>query len=46
MLVCGLAGGQSAAQDAIGTVSRIQGEASATRSGATRALSLNAAVFR
>jgi len=34
------------AQDAIGTVSRIQGEASATRSGATRALSLNASVFR
>jgi hypothetical protein len=46
MLVCGFAGGQSAAQDAIGTISRIQGEASATRSGATRALSLNAAVFR
>jgi hypothetical protein len=46
MLVCGFAGGQSAAQEAIGTISRIQGEASATRSGATRALSLNAAVFR
>ena len=46
MLVCGFAGGQAAAQDAIGTISRIQGEASATRSGATRALSLNAAVFR
>jgi hypothetical protein len=44
-LVCGLAGGQSAAQEAIGTVSRIQGEASATRTGATRALSLNASVF-
>jgi hypothetical protein len=46
MLICGLAGGQSAAQEAIGTVSRIQGEASATRSGATRALGLNASVFR
>jgi hypothetical protein len=45
-LVCGFAGGRSAAQDAIGTVSRIQGEASATRSGATRALSLNGSVFR
>jgi len=44
-LVCGLAGGQSAAQEAIATVSRIQGEASATRTGATRALSLNASVF-
>jgi hypothetical protein len=50
MLVCSLTGGQSAAQsarpEAIGTVSRIQGEASATRSGATRALGLNASVFR
>jgi hypothetical protein len=46
LLVCGFASNQSAAQDAIGTVSRIQGEASATRSGATRALRLNASVFR
>ena len=33
------------AQEAIGLVSRIQGEASATKSGATRALALNAPVF-
>ena len=46
LLICGFASNQSVAQDAIGTVSRIQGEASATRSGATRALSLNASVFR
>jgi hypothetical protein len=46
MLVCCFAGGQAAAQDAIGTISRIQGEASGTRNGATRALGLNAAVFR
>jgi len=46
MLVCCFAGDQAAAQDAIGTISRIQGEASGTRNGATRALGLNAAVFR
>src|SRR6516165_4851351 len=45
MLISGFASGQCAAQDAIGTVSRIQGEASGTRGGATRALALNAAVF-
>jgi hypothetical protein len=45
LLVCGFAAGQCAAQDAIGTVSRIQGEASGTRDGATRTLGLNSAVF-
>ena len=45
MLVCGFASGQCAAQNAIGTVSRIQGEASGTRGGATRALDLNASIF-
>jgi len=45
MLFSGFAGGQVAAQEAIGAVSRIQGEASGTRDGATRALNLNAAVF-
>ena len=45
MLVSGFAGGECAAQDAIGTVSRIQGEASGTRNGATRVLAPNAAVF-
>jgi hypothetical protein len=45
LLVSAVASGQSAAQDAIGTISRIQGEASATRSGATRALGLSASVF-
>ena len=44
MLISGFASGQCAAQDAIGTVSRIR-EASGTRGGATRALALNAAVF-
>jgi hypothetical protein len=39
------AGGQAAAQEAIGAVSRIQGEASGTRGVATRALSPNASVF-
>jgi len=34
MLVCGFASGESVAQDAIGTVSRIQGEASGMRNGA------------
>jgi hypothetical protein len=45
MLVSGFAGGPCAAQDAIGVVSRIQGEASATHTGSTRALSLHASVF-
>jgi hypothetical protein len=45
MVVVGFAGDQSAAQDAIGTISRIQGAASATRSDATRALGINASVF-
>jgi hypothetical protein len=40
-----LAGSQTAAQEAIGAVSRIQGEASATRDGATRRLGLNTSVF-
>ena len=44
MLVSGFAGGECAAQDAIGTVSRIQGEASGTRNGRD-ALAPNAAVF-
>jgi len=46
MLISGFAGGQAAAQQAIGAVSRIQGEASGTRGGATRALRLHASVFR
>ena len=41
----GFAGGQVAAQETIGTVSRIQGEASGTRGGATRALGLNSSVY-
>jgi hypothetical protein len=44
-LLSGFAGGQVAAQEAIGAVSRIQGEASGMRGGATRALGLNASVF-
>ena len=44
-LLCGFAGGQVAGQEAIGTVSRIQGEASGVLGGATRALGLNASVF-
>ena len=46
MLFLGIAGGQVAAQEAIGTVSRIQGDASGTNSGTTRALGLNASVYR
>jgi hypothetical protein len=46
MLLSSLCAGQAAAQEAIGAVSRIQGDASGTRGGATRALALNAAVFR
>jgi len=45
MLLCGLAADQAAAQDAIGAVSRIQGEATATRGGATRPLSVKDSVF-
>ncbi len=44
-LLSDFASGQAVAQDAIGAVSRIQGEASGTRGGTTRALSLNASVF-
>ena len=44
-LLSGFGGGQIAAQEAIGAVSRIQGETSGTRGGATRALGLNASVF-
>jgi hypothetical protein len=44
-LLSGFAGGQAVAQEAIGAVSRIQGEASGTRGGTTRALGLNASVF-
>ena len=44
MLLAGC--GQAAAQEAIGAVSRIQGSASGSRSGATEALGLNASVFR
>ena len=44
-LLSGFAGDQAAAQEAIGAVSRIQGEASGTRGGAPRALGLNASVF-
>ena len=46
VLVFGFAPDRAAAQEAIGAVSRIQGEANATRGGATRALSLNSPVFR
>jgi hypothetical protein len=38
-------GGQAMAQEAIGAVSRIQGEASGTRGGTTQALGPNASVF-
>ena len=44
-LLSSFAGHQAAAQEAIGTVSRIQGEASGARGGATQALGLNASVF-
>ena len=44
-LLSGFAGGQAAAQEAIGAVSRIQGEASGTRGDATRALGFNASIF-
>jgi hypothetical protein len=45
MLLFGFVSGQAAAQEAIGAVSRIQGEAHGTRGGTTRALGLNASVF-
>jgi hypothetical protein len=44
-LLCAFLGGNAVAQEAIGAVSRIQGEASETRGGATRALVLKAPVF-
>jgi hypothetical protein len=44
-LLSGFAGDQVAAQEAIGTVSRIQGEASGTHGSATRALAVNASVI-
>jgi hypothetical protein len=45
MLLFGFVSGQAAAQETIGVVSRIQGEARGTRGGTTRALGLNASVF-
>jgi hypothetical protein len=45
MLLFGFVSGRAAAQEAIGAVSRIQGEAHGTRGGTTRALGLNASVF-
>ena len=45
MLLFGFISGQAAAQEAIGVVSRIQGEAHGTRGGTTRVLGLNASVF-
>jgi hypothetical protein len=45
MLFSCFGGGQAAAQEAIGDVSRIQGEASGTRGTATQALGPNASVF-
>ena len=44
-VLSGFAGGHAAAQEAIGAVSRIQGEASGTRGGVARPLGLNASVF-
>jgi hypothetical protein len=44
-LLLGFESGQAGAQEAIGAVSRIQGEASGTRGGTTRPLGLNASVF-
>jgi hypothetical protein len=44
-LLSGFAGGQAAAQEAIGAVSRIQGEASGTHNGVTEALALKSSVF-
>jgi hypothetical protein len=45
MLLFGFVSGRAAAQEAIGAVSRIQGEVHGTRGGTTRALGLNASVF-
>lgn len=45
ILLSAIAGGRATAQEVIGAVSRIQGEASGARGGATRALGLNALVF-
>ena len=45
MLLSGFAGDKAVAQEAIGSISRIQGEASGTRGTATRPLGLNAYVF-
>ncbi len=44
-LLSGFAGGQAAAQEAIGAVSRMQGKASGTHDGATKALNLKSSVF-
>jgi hypothetical protein len=44
ILLSGLAGGQAAAQEVIGAVTRIQGEASGTRGDTTRTLGLSAPV--
>jgi len=45
LLFTGFAGGQAAAQQAIGAVSRIQGEARGTHNGATEALRVRSSVF-
>jgi hypothetical protein len=45
MLLSGFAAGQAAAQQAIGAVSRIQGEARGTHNGATEALRLRSSVY-
>jgi hypothetical protein len=46
MLLFAVCGAEARAQQAIGAVTRIQGEASGTRGGARRALALNASVYR
>jgi hypothetical protein len=45
MVFCCLASGQATAQQQIGSITRIQGEAAGTLGGSTRALGLNAPVF-
>ncbi|MEJ2375154.1 MAG: FecR family protein [Pseudolabrys sp.] len=45
VLFSGFVGGQAGAQEAIGTVSRIQGGANGTLGGTTQALGLNASVY-
>src|SRR3974377_2455118 len=45
LLLSSFAGGQATAQEAIGAVSRLQGEARGTRGGTTQALSINTSVF-